>query len=418
MEDSIISHYDELIQWIKKYKRLPSNNEKSSKKERELTKLYNEIRTLYKQNKLTQNEITFFENIKCWKWQTKNELALENQKVRMLNWLRTHGSYPDWNENKIPVTDEDKENKYLRNVIKHKIERYNKNILSDDEIKFYESLPGWTWDKMKAKWMNTYNLLKSFIEETGDYPHPHETKEQHNLNKWISCQKGLYKKKQLELDKIVLLESLPNWQWEKQASQGEEFLKQLLMQLDLNAYRQVIVEGCSNSRYLRFDTMILKNGVEPEYLKSSYFISEKNIPKAIKNGLILIEIDGLQHFEPAFKTNEDERIISFINTRINDIIKDEFCKKHKIPLIRIREDEVEMAEDIIKDAILNPKKYIDKKEYYRYTLFDTVDIYCNKKNIKNPLVDNSLESICEENNICSIDKIKSLKSIEITSLVS
>lgn len=417
MEESIISQYDELLQWIKDKDRLPNNGPHSGHRERKLSKEYEKIRILYKNQQLCLADIAYFEKIKCWKWYTKNEEILKKQKERMLIWIKKHGSLPDWSDKKTPITENDKENKYLRNLIKHKIERYNKNILDKEEIEFYESLPGWSWNKHNIKWMNTYNLLKSFVEETGEYPRSSGAKEEQNLNRWISTQRGFYKKRELELDRIVLLEAIPNWDWEPQLSQGEMILKDVLSQLGLNAYKQVIVEGCSNVRHLSFDTMILKNGFTPEYLKNSYFLSKKNISEAVKNGLILIEIDGLQHFEPAFKNSESERIVTFINTRINDIIKDEFCKKYKIPLIRIRENEIKNAKNIIKDALLNPEKYIDKREYYRCNLFDTVDIYCKKKNIENPLENCSLEDYCEQNNISSIDKIKKIKSIEITSLV-
>jgi hypothetical protein len=49
-----------------------------------------------------------------------------------------------------------------------------------------------------------------------------------------------------------------------------------------------------------------------------------------------IEYDGRQHFEPAECFGGEE---GFIETQQNDLIKNNYCKKNNITLLRIRYDE-------------------------------------------------------------------------------
>ena len=88
-------------------------------------------------------------------------------------------------------------------------------------------------------------------------------------------------------------------------SRGEEKIQQLLQNNKLKYIKEYRFNDCKSiKRYtLPFDF----------YIENSY----------------LIEYDGIQHFEPTF-TEE-----SFKITQRNDKVKNEYCKSHNIPLIRI-----------------------------------------------------------------------------------
>lgn len=87
-------------------------------------------------------------------------------------------------------------------------------------------------------------------------------------------------------------------------SRGESIINNFLKDRGIVFERQKKFEGCINKRKLPFD----------------FFIPSLNT---------CIEYDGLFHFKPIFS------ITSFTETKINDEIKNNFCKKANINLIRI-----------------------------------------------------------------------------------
>lgn len=90
-------------------------------------------------------------------------------------------------------------------------------------------------------------------------------------------------------------------------SKGEYYIKRLLKELALDFEQEKRFQECRNERTLPFDFLVkTKDGYN-----------------------FLIEYDGIQHFQPKF--GED----NLKKTKINDKIKSDFCKKQKIPLIRI-----------------------------------------------------------------------------------
>ena len=70
---------------------------------------------------------------------------------------------------------------------------------------------------------------------------------------------------------------------------------------------------------------------------------------------MLIEVDGLQHDEPCKMyggMTDEEALQNFIYTQKHDKIKNEYCKKKKIPLLRIKEKDIK-GSDNFKSLILN-----------------------------------------------------------------
>jgi len=75
-------------------------------------------------------------------------------------------------------------------------------------------------------------------------------------------------------------------------------------------------DDCKNIRCLPFDFCIYTN-----------------------NRFFLIEYDGLQHYEPCFGLNEEQKLENFNRIKYNDSIKDQYCRDNNITLYRIRYDE-------------------------------------------------------------------------------
>ena len=72
---------------------------------------------------------------------------------------------------------------------------------------------------------------------------------------------------------------------------------------------------------------------------------------------VFIEYDGAQHFRPVKNWNYAETVKS-------DTIKNEYCRKHNIPLLRIRYDQDLYMNDIIEDLKVNYMQYKEKMNPY------------------------------------------------------
>ena len=90
-------------------------------------------------------------------------------------------------------------------------------------------------------------------------------------------------------------------------SHGEKIVSQFLDEYKIDYKSQYRIKECRNKRPLPFDFAIF----EDDKLK------------------LLIEYDGEQHFKPKFGKKEFERV------KINDAIKNSYCKNNNIDLLRI-----------------------------------------------------------------------------------
>lgn len=103
-------------------------------------------------------------------------------------------------------------------------------------------------------------------------------------------------------------------------SRGEEQISNILTSKNILFEREKRFDNCRGKRKLPFD----------------FYLVDYNI---------LIEYDGIQHFKPSF--NEKE----FKNIKINDEIKNKYCKENNIKLLRIPYWEFDNIETILKSAL-------------------------------------------------------------------
>ncbi|MCT9853683.1 hypothetical protein P2R64_01670 [Priestia megaterium] len=92
----------------------------------------------------------------------------------------------------------------------------------------------------------------------------------------------------------------------------------------------------------------------------------------IKDHGILIEYDGEGHFEPFRYSKDEEKMIKKLEeTQYRDQIKNDYCIKHNIPLIRIPYWEYKNIDEILHQVlkyfnILSEKRYIDEELVHKY----------------------------------------------------
>lgn len=80
----------------------------------------------------------------------------------------------------------------------------------------------------------------------------------------------------------------------------------------------------------------------------------------IVNDSCIIEFDGCEHFSPWRIQPFEKRIPSFLKLLERDNRKTALCEKYKIPLLRIRYDQINLIPELIEDFLSNPKKYVKK----------------------------------------------------------
>lgn len=93
-------------------------------------------------------------------------------------------------------------------------------------------------------------------------------------------------------------------------SSGEKIIKHILEKNHIEFIPQYSFDDCKYKYKLKFDFAIFKNG----------------------KVFLLVEFDGKQHFEPIKFFGGEE---NFAETKIRDSIKNEYCVKNNIPLLRI-----------------------------------------------------------------------------------
>jgi hypothetical protein len=93
-------------------------------------------------------------------------------------------------------------------------------------------------------------------------------------------------------------------------SVGEEYVENILKEMQVTFVPQYTFDNCKNVYVLRFDFAIFNN----------------------HNLIGLIEYDGKQHFESIEYFGGE---IGFKNTQKRDEIKNTYCKQHSIPLLRL-----------------------------------------------------------------------------------
>ena len=141
----------------------------------------------------------------------------------------------------------------------------------------------------------------------------------------------------------------------------------------------------------RFLSGLIDINIIDKYLKGYMFAECKDKSKlpfdfcVVKNNKIgIIEFDGRQHFVPncfwsleeavcrGYKDINEAAQKEFEIIRKHDLMKNEFCKENKIPLLRIRYSQLchmeQMIEDFIKELNTYSERfnpYITNEEYYK-----------------------------------------------------
>jgi superfamily II DNA or RNA helicase len=91
--------------------------------------------------------------------------------------------------------------------------RRRKDKLTKIQILQLESLPGWVWSPVEARWNRGFEYLEKYVADFGDASpmKDHITKDGFRLGAWVQVQRR--KKNELSKYRVQKLESLAGWLW-------------------------------------------------------------------------------------------------------------------------------------------------------------------------------------------------------------
>jgi len=100
--------------------------------------------------------------------------------------------------------------------VDHQRKFYRLGTLSLEKIKKLETIKTWVWNVDEEEWFKKFNLVKKISNETGNsFISKRAIIDGVNIGTWQQTQRILFKNGKLLEQRQKLLESLPNWVWDK-----------------------------------------------------------------------------------------------------------------------------------------------------------------------------------------------------------
>jgi superfamily II DNA or RNA helicase len=165
-------------------------------------------RSRYRKGELESDRTKDLESIQGWTWEPDLEywnLAF-NELVR----------FQDEFGHAMPSQSYEVNGIQLGSWVSHQRLQRRKGKLDDDIIRQLESLTNWSWDPLEDSWESFFQALKVYAEQNGAANPPKSFMvNDRALGGWANTQRVLYKKGKLRSDRILRLEDLAGWTWDK-----------------------------------------------------------------------------------------------------------------------------------------------------------------------------------------------------------
>ena len=167
-----------------------------------------------KTGKLTKTQIKLLEEIPGWEWRVV--LKWEDRYRELKAFVKAHGNYPNSHS-------PDLEESGLGDWACKQRLAYHEGTLTTGRRELLEQLPGWRW-KARTQWDENYEQLQAHLAAYQKYPNGYsQDAKVARLGDWISRQRQHYKTNHLSTAQILLLSTLPGWQWEMLLTWDEQY---------------------------------------------------------------------------------------------------------------------------------------------------------------------------------------------------
>ena len=110
---------------------------------------------------------------------------------------------------------------------------YKVGRLSQERASRLEAIHGWVWDPYEAQWERKYELLLRFRELEGHATVPADyVVNRVRLGSWVNEQKTMFKREKLESERLLRLEAIDGWAWNRFDAGWLRYFKQLERHVD------------------------------------------------------------------------------------------------------------------------------------------------------------------------------------------
>jgi Predicted helicase len=92
--------------------------------------------------------------------------------------------------------------------------QYKRGGIDEERVRRLEALPDWSWLPYADIWEEGFSLLMQYVEREGHCSPPNTHKQNgYRLGQWVGMQRRQYAGGHLDSERILRLESLPEWTW-------------------------------------------------------------------------------------------------------------------------------------------------------------------------------------------------------------
>lgn len=223
---------------------VPQSRPRDLFKGHDLASWVNSQRTRHKKGHLERNRVELLESITDWSWDPLRD-----------SWMFFYSLLKDYSKENghalVPQGTAARPYKGhdLSRWVNKQRTRCNQGILDKDRVKKLEGVDGWTWNPFDDRWSDFYSTLKDFYDEFGNYRVPRVPDEYRgkNLAMWLTGQRAKYRKGNLEEERILLFEQLPNWSWDPHVDLWNDSFDCLVRYISKHGHanppRSVVLDG-------------------------------------------------------------------------------------------------------------------------------------------------------------------------------
>lgn len=212
--------YEELLEFVNKHERLPIM-ESTDVTEKKLGRWCRLQRENYK--RITNDDTSvsalnkeLLSQIPGWRWSIHSEKWTEKYEETISFW-RQHGHFPrtsshDEKERKLGLWCAIQRTKYKHSVL-------GEGLPLSNEQELLSKMPGWEWQPLPEKWLNSYQGLVNFLYKRGYFPSDRSDDEnERRLGNWCNRQRAEYKQsvvvEGMPLSREQeLLSKVQGWEW-------------------------------------------------------------------------------------------------------------------------------------------------------------------------------------------------------------
>jgi hypothetical protein len=211
MDGNWMTNYAEVRKYAEKHGKTPSQKDHNP-----VVKSFgiwcSNQRTPKRRGALSAERIVLLESIPGWVWDRDYDALWDESFEATRAYVSEHGKTPSPNSND-PVV------KRLSSWCNNRRAEKKNGSLSAERIALLESITGWSWGQQRQltmSWNEAFKATNEYMTEHNRTPNKRDSDPVvKRLGTWCDSQRRAKKSDALSAERIILLESIPGWWWEK-----------------------------------------------------------------------------------------------------------------------------------------------------------------------------------------------------------